>query len=93
MPYQGAGHANGAMKTISLRQPRSDARHDVHSNHREPNGARERPHQSRNARQSYQRYLELAQAEAQAGDRIAAENYYQYAEHYFRSMSRDPETR
>jgi len=29
----------------------------------------------------------LAQAELQAGDRVAAENYYQHAEHYFRMMS------
>jgi len=33
--------------------------------------------------------MALAQAEALAGDRIAAENYYQHAEHYFRSMSSD----
>jgi Domain of unknown function (DUF4167) len=27
-------------------------------------------------------------AEAQNGNTVAAENYYQHAEHYFRSMSR-----
>jgi hypothetical protein len=42
-----------------------------------------------NAKRKYERYLELAQAEAQAGDRIAAENYYQHAEHYYRAM-REP---
>jgi len=31
--------------------------------------------------------MELARAEASAGNVIAAENYYQHAEHYFRSMS------
>jgi hypothetical protein len=31
--------------------------------------------------------MELAKAEAQAGNLIGAENYYQHAEHYFRSMS------
>jgi hypothetical protein len=31
----------------------------------------------------------LAQAEVQAGDLVAAENFYQYAEHYFRTMSSD----
>jgi hypothetical protein len=37
--------------------------------------------------------LALAQAEAQAGNLIGAENYYQHAEHYFRSMSpADPGT-
>jgi Domain of unknown function (DUF4167) len=33
----------------------------------------------------------LAQAEFQAGDKVAAENYYQHAEHYFRSMSSNQE--
>jgi hypothetical protein len=37
-------------------------------------------------RLKYQQYVTLAAAEAQAGDLIAAENYYQHAEHYLRSM-------
>ena len=44
---------------------------------------------SHNAQRNYERYLAFAQAEAQSGDIVAAENYYQYAEHYFRSMSSD----
>jgi hypothetical protein len=32
----------------------------------------------------YQRYLTLAQEAARNNDEIAAENYYQHAEHYFR---------
>jgi hypothetical protein len=51
-----------------------------------------RPQQSngsQNAQRNYERYLALAQAQAQAGDLIGAENYYQYAEHYFRTMSAD----
>jgi hypothetical protein len=39
-----------------------------------------------NARRNYERYLALAQAQSQAGDVVGAENYYQHAEHYFRSM-------
>ncbi len=39
-----------------------------------------------NAQRNYERYLVLARAEALTGDRIAAENYFQHAEHYFRSM-------
>ena len=35
------------------------------------------------------RDLTLAQAEAQSGNAIGAENYYQHAEHYFRMMSSD----
>ena len=42
---------------------------------------------SHNARRNYDRYVALAQAELQAGDRVAAENYYQHAEHYFRISS------
>jgi hypothetical protein len=40
-------------------------------------------------RLSYERYLELARTEAQNGNVVAAENYYQHAEHYFRSMYPD----
>ncbi len=43
------------------------------------------------AQRSYERYLALAQAQAQSGDVIGAENYYQHAEHYLRSMSPDRE--
>ena len=44
---------------------------------------------SQSAQRSHERYLALAQAQAQSGNVIEAENYYQYAEHYFRSMSPD----
>jgi uncharacterized protein DUF4167 len=48
---------------------------------------RPEPQGYHNARSNYDRYMALAQAELQAGDRIAAENYYQHAEHYFRMSS------
>jgi hypothetical protein len=48
---------------------------------------RPEPRGSHNARRNYDRYLALAQAELQTGDRVAAENYYQHAEHYFKLMS------
>jgi hypothetical protein len=48
---------------------------------RQPNA---RPPQ--NAQAKYEYYLARARAEALAGDVIAAENYYQHAEHYLRSM-------
>jgi hypothetical protein len=41
---------------------------------------------AQNPRMKYEQYLALAGAETQAGDLIAAENYYQHAEHYLRSM-------
>ena len=43
--------------------------------------------ESKNAQRNYERYLALARAEAQNGNTVAAENYYQHAEHYFRLMS------
>ena len=36
------------------------------------------------AKRSHLRYLELARAATLQGDPIAAENYYQHADHYFR---------
>lgn len=44
-----------------------------------------------NAQRSYERYLALARAQAQAGDIVGAENYYQHAEHYFRALSSNRE--
>ena len=44
------------------------------------------PAETRSAQRNYERYLALARAEAQNGNTVAAENYYQHAEHYFRSM-------
>jgi Domain of unknown function (DUF4167) len=53
--------------------------------------ARPEPKGSQNAQRNYERYLALARAEALSGNTVGAENYYQHAEHYFRSMSLDPE--
>jgi hypothetical protein len=39
-----------------------------------------------NAQRNYEHYLALARAETLTGDRITAENYFQHAEHYLRSM-------
>ena len=51
------------------------------------------PRGSQNAQRNYERYLALARAEAQVGNSVGAENYYQYAEHYFKAMSSDRERR
>jgi Domain of unknown function (DUF4167) len=40
-----------------------------------------------NAYQVFERYLSLAREAAASGDRVAAENLYQHAEHYFRVMN------
>ena len=47
------------------------------------------PRNPQSAERNYQRYLVLARAETLAGDRVAAENYFQHAEHYLRSMAKD----
>ena len=39
------------------------------------------------AKKKYEHYLALARTQAATGDTIAAENYFQYAEHYLRSMA------
>ncbi len=56
------------------------------------NVARPESRGSQSAQRSHERYLALAQAQVQSGDMIGAENYYQHAEHYFRSMFSDRET-
>lgn len=40
-----------------------------------------------NAHQVMERYLALARDASSQGDRVAAENYYQHAEHYFRLVN------
>ena len=37
--------------------------------------------------QVYDKYLALARDATSSGDRVAAENYFQHAEHYFRVMN------
>lgn len=44
-----------------------------------------------NAYQVFERYLALAREAQTSGDRIAAENFYQHAEHYFRVMNANGE--
>jgi hypothetical protein len=79
---------------MRTRQPRPAA--SFNNNNRSKrwtsNGGRPEQKGSQNAQRNYERYLALAQAEAQSGNLIGAENYYQHAEHYYRSMSSDPGT-
>src|ERR1700756_464680 len=44
-----------------------------------------------NAYQVFEKYLALARDASAAGDRIAAENYYQHAEHYYRIINANNE--
>ena len=79
---------NGQTTNRNTRLPRTAA-YVGGSKQRTSNPARPASNGSHNAQRNYERYLVLAQAEAQDGDRIAAENYYQHAEHFFRMMSSD----
>ncbi|GAB1581179.1 DUF4167 domain-containing protein [Phyllobacterium phragmitis] len=48
----------------------------------------------RGAQNQYERYIELARAEALNGNSVEAENYYQHAEHYLRcATATEPATR
>src|SRR6266436_212454 len=40
-----------------------------------------------NAYQVFERYVAMAREAQASGDRVAAENFYQHAEHYFRIMN------
>jgi hypothetical protein len=80
---------NGPRTVITTHQPKSAASFAAPSRRWTSSAARPEPKSSQNAQRSYERYLALARAEAQSGDMIGAENYYQHAEHYFRSMSPD----
>ena len=51
---------------------------------------RSEPKHSQTAQRNYERYLALARAEALIGNTVGAENYYQHAEHYFKSMTLAP---
>jgi hypothetical protein len=61
------------------------------SKRRPPGASLPEAKSGQNAQRNYERYLALARAEALSGNTVGAENYYQYAEHYYRSMSSDPE--
>ena len=82
---------NGARTNMRTRQPRPAASFAPRSRRWTSNAARPEAKGFQNAQRNYERYLALAQAEVQAGNVIGAENYYQHAEHYFRSMSSDRE--
>jgi hypothetical protein len=80
---------NGRKTNMKPHQRRPAASFAGRSQRWAPSAPRQEPRDSHNARRNYDRYVALAQAELQAGDRVAAENYYQHAEHYFRLISSD----
>jgi hypothetical protein len=80
---------NDPKAIMSARQPRAVASFAARSKRWTLSTARTEPKGSQKAQRNYERYLALARAEAQIGNTVGAENYYQYAEHYFRSMRGD----
>jgi hypothetical protein len=78
---------NGPKNVMSTRQPRPAGPLAARSKRWTPSTARPQLHGYQSAQRSYERYLALAQEEARSGNVVAAENYYQHAEHYFRLMS------
>lgn len=85
------------MKPVSNgRRPRGRPNRKQHSGPSRPNNFDSSGPEGRvrgNAHQVYERYLAMARDAVSASDRVAAETYYQYAEHYFRVLnsSTDPQ--
>jgi hypothetical protein len=82
---------NGPKNVMSTRQPNPAGSFAPRSKRWIPSAARPRLQGTQGAQRSYERYLALAQEEARSGNIVAAENYYQHAEHYFRLMSSNRE--
>ncbi len=82
---------DGPRRNMGSRQPRGDAGSAPRPKRWASGPARHEPRVSQNAERNYERYMALARAEAQLGNTVGAENYYQYAEHYYRSRWSEPE--
>jgi hypothetical protein len=79
---------NGPRRPSNARQPRPAGSFNARPQQRwTQNSARPQQRGSQSAQKNYERYMELARAEALAGNTVGAENYYQHAEHYFRTMN------
>src|SRR3954463_769466 len=80
-------------------KPRTSSRPLRDRNRKPPGPLRDRAYRSNgtearvrgNANQLLEKYLGLARDAQAAGDRIAAENYSQHAEHYFRIINANAE--
>jgi hypothetical protein len=82
---------NGPKNVMSTRQPKPAGSLAARPKRWTPRTARPQVNGYQSAQSSYERYLALAQEEARSGNVVAAENYYQHAEHYFRLMSSNRE--
>src|SRR2546430_12022569 len=70
---------NGRNTNMNTRHPRPAGSYAGRSKRWSSSAARPEPQGSHNAQRNYERYLALARAEAQSGNLIVAENYYQHA--------------
>jgi hypothetical protein len=77
----------GDNKNMNARYSRPPARYHERSKRRSSNYSGHRSKSTDDAQRNYKQYLARAQAEAQSGNTIEAENYYQHAEHYFRTTA------
>jgi hypothetical protein len=89
--YQGLSRAKWPKDNHECAPTQTAASFATRSKRWASSAARPEPKSSQNAQRNYERYLALARDEAQIGNTVGAENYYQYAEHYFRSMRSDSE--
>jgi phosphoglycolate phosphatase-like HAD superfamily hydrolase len=80
---------NGPEAIMNVHQANRAASFAARGNRSRSSSARPESNVGQGAKRSYERYLALARAETQAGNVIEAENYYQHAEHFFRSMGID----
>jgi Domain of unknown function (DUF4167) len=80
---------HGPKTIISAEQSRRATSFAARSKRWTPHAGRSEPKGSQNAHRNYEQYLALAGAASLAGDAVGAENYYQHAEHFFRSMASD----
>jgi Domain of unknown function (DUF4167) len=84
---------NGPRRPNRGRQPRPAGSFNARPQQRwTPNTARPIAKGFQTAQRNYEHYMELARAEASAGNTVGAESYYQHAEHYFRAMNGTQET-
>jgi Domain of unknown function (DUF4167) len=79
----------GPNRTNRARPPRAAGSFNPRQKRPITNSQRPQQMSPQSAQRNYERYMELARAEASAGNTVGAENYFQYAEHYFRAMSSD----
>lgn len=92
----------GVMRPGQNKRSRNRNNNNLNGNH--PNNRPRPPHRMQtfdssgpsvkirgNAYQVFERYVALAREASSSGDRIAAENFYQHAEHYFRVMNANGE--